>query len=82
MTDEELRNLLLEAIDKVAPGCVPAHVDDAADIRDEMDLDSMDLLNLAGEIHERLNLEIPDVDMDQMTTIATALAYLQRALRR
>ena len=79
MNDEELRTALLEVIDTVAPGCVPDVVDDDADIRDEMDLDSMDLLNIVAALHERLHIEIPEADIEQITSLNKAVRYLSRA---
>ena len=79
MNDEELRSALLEVIDTVAPGCVPDVIDDDADIRDEMDLDSMDLLNIVAALHERLNIEIPEADIEQITTLNKAVRYLSCA---
>jgi acyl carrier protein len=80
MTSDEIRAALLEAIDTVAPGSVPADVDDDADIRDEMDLDSMDLLNVVAALHDRLGVNVPEADVESLTTVNTAVAYLQRAL--
>jgi len=78
MNDEELRSALLEVIDTVAPGCIPDVVDDDADIRDEMELDSMDLLNIVAALHERLNIEIPEADIEQITSLNKAVRYLSR----
>jgi acyl carrier protein len=80
MTSDEIRAALLEAIDTVAPGSVPADIDDDADIRDEMDLDSMDLLNVVAALHDRLGVDVPEADVESLTTVNTAVAYLQRAL--
>jgi acyl carrier protein len=80
MTSDELRGLLLEVIDSVAPGSVPEEVDDAADIRDEMDLDSMDIINVIAALHERLGVDIPEADMESIATISSAVAYLQRVM--
>ena len=46
------------------------------DIREQMDLDSMDLLNIVAGLHERLDVEIPESDVEQIVTINSALAYL------
>ena len=78
MNQQEIRSVLLEVIDEVAPGCIPEVVDDDADIREQMDLDSMDLLNIIAALHERLGIEVPDADMEQITTLRKAIAYLSR----
>lgn len=78
MNQQELRTVLLDVIDSVAPGSVPEVIDDDADIRDEMDLDSMDLLNIIAAVHERIGIEIPEADMEQITTLNKAVSYLSR----
>ena len=79
MTDAEIREVLLQAIDTVAPGSLPAQIDDDADIRDQMDLDSMDLLNLVALLHERLGVDVPEADVAAITTLNGAVSYLAKA---
>jgi acyl carrier protein len=78
MNQNEIRNVLLEVIDAVAPGSVPDEVDDDADIRELMDLDSMDMLNVIEALHVRLGIEVPEADVEQMTSVNKAIAYLSR----
>ena len=78
MDKREIRAVLLEVIDSVAPGCLPDVVDDMEDIREQMDLDSMDLLNIVAGLHERLGIDIPESDIEQISTIEGAVAYLSR----
>ena len=78
MSKEELRAVLLSVMDEVAPGCLPDEVDDDEDIREQMDLDSMDLLNIVTALHQRLGIEIPEADVEQIVTINSAVAYLSR----
>lgn len=79
MDHKEIRTVLLEVMDTVAPGCLPAQIDDDQDIREQMDLDSMDLLNMVAALHERLGIEVPESDVEQLTTINAAVAYLAAA---
>ncbi len=78
MVKEELRKVLLDVMDEVAPGCLPDVIDDDEDLREQMDLDSMDLLNIVAGLHARLNIEIPESDVEQIVTINRAIAYLSR----
>ena len=81
MKRNEIRGVLLDAIENVAPGCIPASgIDDSADIRDQLDLDSMDILNIVDEIDVRLGVAIPDADVATITTIARAVDYIESAL--
>ena len=79
MEQAEIRTVLLEVMDSVAPGCLPDQIDDDEDIREQMDLDSMDLLNIVAALHERLGIEVPESDVEQLTTISGAVAYLAAA---
>jgi acyl carrier protein len=47
-----------------------------ADLHDDLGLDSMDLLNLAGAIADRTGIEIPDRDYSSLRTIRRLEAYL------
>lgn len=75
-TTSEIETAILDEIDAIAPGCIPDGLDRSADMRDEMDLDSMDILNLVAALHERLGVDIPEADLDQVVTLAGAVAYI------
>lgn len=79
MERADIRTVLLDVMDTVAPGCLPEQIDDDEDIREQMDLDSMDLLNMVAALHERLGIEVPERDVEQLTTIKGAVAYLAAA---
>jgi|GEM_PF-269290 len=73
------RQLITEAICAVAPDIEPADIEAlAADdlIKDELDLDSMDVLNVATAIFERSSVDIPDRDYVHMETMAAFESYL------
>ena len=76
MDKNAIRQVLLDVIDEVAPGCLPDEIDDDEDIREQMDLDSMDLLNVVAGLHERLGVVVPEADIEQITTITGAVDYL------
>ncbi len=80
MDKNAIRQVLLEVIDEVAPGCLPGEIDDSEDIREQMDLDSMDLLNVVAGLHDRLGVEVPEADIEQITTITGAVSYLSNCL--
>ena len=49
-------------------------------LRDEVDLDSMDWLRFLAALHQRLGVNIPEADYQQLTTMNVLLAYLARRL--
>ncbi|GAB4391466.1 MAG: hypothetical protein Tsb0032_03340 [Kiloniellaceae bacterium] len=76
MTPDEARAILLEELSNIAPEWDPAEIDPAEDIREAMDIDSMDVLNLVIALHKRTGVDIPESDYGKMITIEGAVAYL------
>lgn len=76
MTRAEIEKALFEAITKVAPEAEPGRVPRTADIREELDIDSMDFLNIVVALHERLGVDIPESEYPRLFSIDSALAYL------
>lgn len=76
MNDVDMRNLVLEAISEVAPEADLDHLDATGDLGDELDLDSMDLLNVTADLEERLGISIPERDYPKMRTLDDTVAYL------
>ncbi len=76
MTPDEARDALFEELGNIAPEWDAAEIDPQEDIRDAMDIDSMDLLNLVIALHKRLGIDIPESDYGKMITINGAVAYL------
>lgn len=73
------RQLIADAICQVAPDIEPVEVAalDAEDfLKDALELDSMDLLNIATDIFERSGINIPERDYVHMETIGAFEKYL------
>jgi acyl carrier protein len=51
-----------------------------ADLRDELDLDSMDFLNFVTGVYERTGVEVPERDYPKMLTLEACVRYLDAAL--
>ena len=76
MTRHDIETAIVTAITGVAPEIDSASIRPGVSFRDEFDLDSMDFLNFVLAIHERLGVEIPEVDYPQLYTFDSAVAYL------
>jgi acyl carrier protein len=76
MTPEEVRALVLRTLARLAPEADLSLLPPDAELRDELDLDSMDQLNFAIALHEALGVEIPEADYPQLATLAGCVRYL------
>lgn len=79
MTDTE--PIILEAIREVAPDAEISGLSPTADLRDELDLDSMDFLNLLVRIDQRLGVAVPERDYAEVRTLAALVAYVDARRR-
>ena len=80
MTDSDIRKVVQEELNNIAPEADMASVDPAADLREAIDIDSMDFLNLVTAIHHRLGIDVPEIDYPKLVTLNGALAYIQAKL--
>mgnify|MGYP003672936847 CR=1 FL=1 len=74
MTD--YRTAYLEELTRVAPDIDPDGVSDDDHIQEDLELDSMDVLNLVVALHDRFGIDIPETDYPQIATVSLANAYL------
>ncbi|HVE26212.1 MAG TPA: acyl carrier protein [Sporichthya sp.] len=81
MNESDVRRLLQDALDVVAPGAEVGTVPSDVDLRRALDLDSLDFLNLIVEIDNRMGIHTAEVDYPRLTTVATAAAYLPERAR-
>ncbi len=80
MTPAALQAAVLECIYVVAPDAEDVELPPDAPIRKELDLDSMDFLDLVTALHDRLGVEIPEADYPRLRTLNAAVSYLEERL--
>ena len=76
MNANEIRDVVVGVLRRIAPELQPASLRPDVTLRDEFDLDSMDFLNFVLGLHERLGVEIPEADYPQLYTLDGAVTYL------
>jgi len=81
MSDIDIRKVVAEELNNIAPEVDMASVDPAADLREAIDIDSMDFLNFITAIHGRLGVDIPEIDYPKLVTLDGAVAYLTAHLK-
>jgi acyl carrier protein len=77
MNETEIRRLAAEVLAGIAPEADLASVGDDEDLREALDLDSMDFLNFVIGLSEKGGRAIPEADVPQVHTMAGLLAYLK-----
>lgn len=82
MSTPPIETIILEELGNIAPEADLSSLDRRADLREALEIDSMDFLNLVAALHKRLGIDIPELDYPQMFTLDGALAYLGRRIGR
>jgi acyl carrier protein len=80
MTGDELRRVILRVLGEIAPEADLPGLKPDVSLRDQLDLDSMDVLNFVIGLHETLRVDIPEADYPQLLTVNGAMQYLAAAL--
>ncbi len=80
LTDDELRRAFLDAVTAVAPDARGAAVPGDVDVREHLELDSMDFLRVLVGLKERLGVDVPETDAKHLVTLDGAVAYLRARL--
>lgn len=76
MNRTDARSTVLSLIGEIAPELDLDSVPDDEDLRDAVDLDSLDFLNLVEMVHERTGVDVPEIDYDQVRTLDGWASYL------
>lgn len=80
MENEQIEAIVFEELQIIAPEMEPTGLDRDEDLREEMDIDSMDFMILIVALGKRLGIEIPDQDHHLLTNLNNLLGYLQKKL--
>lgn len=76
MSRDEVRATVLRVLGEIAPEADFAGVRPDVDLREQLDLDSMDMLNAMIGLHEALGVDIPERDYPQLATLDGCVDYL------
>jgi acyl carrier protein len=76
MTRDDIRTVYLATLHAIAPEVDLTAIRADRPLREQIDLDSMDLLNVMIGLGEKLGVDVPEADYGRMTTVDEAVTYL------
>ena len=80
MNESEIKSRVLGIIKSIAPELEEAELRADRPLRDQIDLDSMDWLNVLVALHEKLHVDIPEADYGKLVTLDNLVGYLREKL--
>lgn len=76
MTAANVRQIVLDIISDIAPDEDVSSLDDTKSLREQLDLDSMDFLDIVMELRKRHKVEVPQEDYPKLATLESCVSYL------
>lgn len=81
MTSEQIRQVIIDILERIAPDEDLTNLDDAVPFREQMELDSMDFLDIVMELRKQYRVQIPEEDYGNLGTMDSTVAYLDPLLK-
>ena len=81
MTRDEVRQVIISILKDIAPDEDVNSIEDDVVLREQIDLDSMDFLDIVMELRKRFNIEVPESDYQELASMASCIQSLQPLLK-
>jgi len=76
MTQEECKQIVLDIIAEIAPDEDVSDVKPDVRLRDQLNLDSMDFLDIVMELRKQHGIEVPEADYPKLASLDSCAEYL------
>lgn len=81
MKSEEIREVVLDILSDIAPDEDLGDLKDDVSFRDQLELDSMDFLDIVMELRKRYRIQIPEEDYVELASMHSTVTYLEPRMR-
>ena len=76
MTEEQVKQIVIDIINEIAPDEDTSDLKSEVNLRDQMDLDSMDFLDIVMELRKQHGIEVPEEDYPKLASLDSCADYL------
>jgi acyl carrier protein len=76
MTADQVKQIVIDIINEIAPDEDTSDLKGEISLRDQMDLDSMDFLDIVMELRKQHGIEVPEEDYPQLASLDSCAHYL------
>ncbi len=81
MTPGEIREEIIDILSDIAPDEDLSDIKDDIAFRDQLELDSMDFLDIVMELRKRYRVQIPEEEYEQLASMASTVGYLEPIMK-
>ena len=76
MTPEDIREVVMDILEDIAPDDEIGELKDDVPFREQLELDSMDFLDIVMELRKRYRVQIPEEDYGELASMQSTVNYL------
>jgi len=76
MTEDQVKQIVIDIINEIAPDEDTSDIKSDVALREQMDLDSMDFLDIVMELRKQHGIEVPEADYPQLASLDSCATYL------
>lgn len=80
MTKEEISGAIIGIIEDILPEGDCSGLDAERKLREQLELDSMDFLDIVMELRKQYGVEVPEEDYSRLATLNSCIEYLEPRL--
>ena len=77
MEKSDIRKIIIDIIAEIAPDEDLNNLKDDVRLRDQLELDSMDFLDIVMELRKKYNIEVPEADYPHLESLKSCVEYLE-----
>jgi len=81
MTNAEIKKEILDILKAIAPDEDLTNLKAEVSFRDQIELDSMDFLDIVMELRKRHRIQIPEEEYVQLDSMQSTVAYLEPMMK-
>jgi len=81
MAPADIRKVILNILERIAPDEDLSNLDDSEAFREQMELDSMDFLDIVMELRKLYRVQIPEADYPNLISMDSTVTYLTPLLK-
>ena len=81
MTAAEIKQAVLDILSDIAPDEDLHGLKEDVAFREQLELDSMDFLDIVMELRKRYRIQIPEEDYPQLASMSSTVTYLEPLMK-
>lgn len=81
MTTADIKQAILDILEGIAPDEDLSNLKDDVPFREQLELDSMDFLDIVMELRKRYRVQIPEDDYVELRSMQSTVAYLEPLMK-